>query len=408
MYKVLVPALLTASLVGCGSGNGDSAVADLDAQKDIKSKIEQTVPTVITQQTPELRVNSEPSKVYAGLTPHKVDSQGRLAPSDYPLTAANTPNLDPSKFVVPASVKGDTPQLRDANGLVAPAPVKGDTPQLRDANGLVAPAPVKGDMPQLRDANGLVAPAPVKGDTPQLTDENGLVAPSPVKGDTPQLTDENGLVAPPSVQGDTPQLRDANGLVAPAPVQGDTPQLTDENGLAAPALVQGDTPQLRDENGLLVPAPVQGDTPQIRDENNLVAPPELDGHNPGEEQYIAKLTPVGAYYEATTLDNLTILYSLNEANAKPELSISMQQVGSDYMGYYAVNVNGVEIELSNWVNSYGDNIELDLFPGDLTQINNQYGTQLNQLSDLIGKDDGVLRLVFGSHSINLQAEQPTS
>ncbi len=326
MYKLIIPALLTASLVGCGSDSGSSAKDIHQPNKGNPESITQKVPQPIAQKEPSLRVNKTPTPVYSNKTPNLVDDEGRIAPPNY---------------------KGDTPgrgQLIDPNAQIAPPTYTGDVP----------------GVAQLKDPNAQIAPPEYTGDEPGLAQlkPGAQVAPPEYKGDTPEAD----------------QLKDPNAQIAPPEYTGNEP------GLA----------QLKP--------------------NAQIAPPEADkGEQPGEDKFIAQLVPAPTgtnpnQKEAVTLDNKTVIFSLDSQDRLDLLLLDV--IGEDgYDEQVSLNINGNIVDISGYVDQVvrDENIEVNILQDDLTELNRDSGEQFVQLEDLIG-DDGVLRLIVGSHNINLRVD----
>ncbi|GAM54426.1 hypothetical protein JCM19231_4604 [Vibrio ishigakensis] len=125
---------------------------------------------------------------------------------------------------------------------------------------------------------------------------------------------------------------------------------------------------------------------------------------PGEDMYVARLvdTSTPNVKEATTFDGTTALFALVP---QKELSLAMSQVAADeYNGSATVVVDDLTLDISSYVAiSNDEDVDLNIQPQDLTELNNIHHTAFTQLKELVGSD-GILRLVIGSHTINLRVE----
>ncbi|WP_261834066.1 hypothetical protein [Vibrio ishigakensis] len=336
MYKLIIPALLTASLVGCGSDSGSKA-PEVQPNNGNPEAIAQKVPQPIAQKEPSLRVNKTPTRVYGNKTPNLVDDEGRIAPPNY---------------------KGDTPgrgQLIDPNAQIAPPTYTGDTPGMaqltpearreaeRTYHEKVASRKAEKSMNAARNTAELTA-----------TEREQAILDANARNEAINRQDE---LKETSLQQDL-----AN-----------QPSVADQlQGLKDGTLERG-------EDGTLHPVP-------------------------GEDMYVARLvdTSTPNVKEATTFDGTTALFALVP---QKELSLAMSQVAADeYNGSATVVVDDLTLDISSYVAiSNDEDVDLNIQPQDLTELNNIHHTAFTQLKELVGSD-GILRLVIGSHTINLRVE----
>lgn len=365
MYKLIIPALLTASLVGCGSDSGSKA-PDAPQKNPNPEVMEQAVPQLTAQKEPALRENKVPTPIYGNKIPNKVDDQGLIAPPDY---------------------NGATPgraQLKDPNAQITPPTYIGDAPGLAQ----MKPEFQRAYHEKLANqkANKSMHAAQNKANRQAI--ENYVSEATKLQAQVDEFEKQQ---AESTAFADSEQDRLDQQAAAEDDARAQELLEVEQQKMADAAVENGEA--VRQANGKLLP---------------MIAPEESKGDNPGEAQFVAELVaaPTGTNpneQQATLLDG-TILYFDLETSKR--LDISLQQVSAEqYKGSASLKLNGASLDISKFVViSSDENVDFNILPEDLAELSQDANSQLIKLNDLVG-DDGILRLVIGSHTINLRVEE---
>ncbi|GAM77536.1 hypothetical protein JCM19241_4659 [Vibrio ishigakensis] len=507
MYKLIIPALLTASLVGCGGDDGASQVTQdhnpnsgleqpsnpngLNPGSELgkdeiapqgRDEWKNKVPLAVVKPT-----SNKPSLEEIVLkSKHKPAGEMRI-PQETPIlepgedmkypqeTPMLTPDssawkYDPATQVVPKPV-GDIASSSDTRKNKAPV-VKptSDKPSLKDivlkskhkpAGEMRTPqeTPIlePGDDMKIPQETPILEPGEdmkYPQETPMLAPDSSAwnydpatqVVPKPV-GDIASSSDTRKNKAPVvKPTSDKPSLKDivlkskhkpAGEMRTPqeTPIlePGDDMKIPQETPILEPGddmkipqetpiLEPGDDMKIPQETPVLEPGEdmkYPQETPMLAPDSSawkydpatqvtpLIEPPKPQGEGaaPGEAQYIAQLVSAPTVTnpnqkEATLMDGTVVEFNLDKT-----LDISLSQVvGDEYEGATTVIIDTKPVDISEYVMiSNGENVDLNMFRGDLVKVNQDQGTQLTELKDLIGSD-GILRLIIGTHVINLRVE----